>query len=434
MDPPVLPNAAAAANLHAAWPAWPEPEAVVDQIEVQQVQALADELVQQAMLQLPNANQVSESVSSDALDFYRAQGRPIRLEFPLVQNHQEIIPLMNAAMDRESDYPIFQIANTLKLHQGHGPMPSAQMLLQEILLSTRANQHTMYIERPLNLGIAQFPPLILSLEQSGKQPIVPPRYDSDEDLSWIAQNDWEASTSSNPIMPRRLVRMWDDQDQPKLSEPRQIQPLQDHVDFDLPVHENNQTKIPKVLQNQPLQDHVGFDFPIPKNNLPSEVANDVDETILKLPSETELSASDLVITDKETFTFGIQGALLQDDTCAELIQPEPIQIIPPAAPRKRQIRKRPTPIVDDEVQRNTRRHQLLGFQHMELDQRSMPRKLSKEDTVMLEAHLSTALVQATTDGQAIPVEVMQGIAINFCDVPPEEVTEEKLLSVVPNDD
>jgi hypothetical protein len=206
------------------------------------------------------------------------------------------------------------------------------------------------------------------------------------------------------------------------------------VDFDLPVHENNQTKIPEVLQKQPLQDHVGFDFPIPKNNLPSEVANDVDETILKLPSETELSASDLVITDKETFNFGIQGALLQDDTCAELIQPEPIQIIPPAAPRKRQIRKRPTPIVDDEVQRNTRRHQLPGFQHMELDQRSMPRKLSKEDTVMLEAHLSTALVQATTDGQAIPVEVMQGIAINFCDVPPEEVTEEKLLSVVPNDD
>lgn len=89
------------------WLAWPQEGEVVAQNELQQVQALADELVQQAMLQLPNAGQVSESVSSEVLDFYRAQGPPIRLELPLVQNHQEIIPYLNNNMDAESDYPIF---------------------------------------------------------------------------------------------------------------------------------------------------------------------------------------------------------------------------------------------------------------------------------------------------------------------------------------
>lgn len=55
--PTLFPNAtaaAAAANLENDWPVWPQQE-VVAQNELQQVQALADELVQQAMLQLPNA-------------------------------------------------------------------------------------------------------------------------------------------------------------------------------------------------------------------------------------------------------------------------------------------------------------------------------------------------------------------------------------------
>jgi hypothetical protein len=108
--PPLFPNAAAVAaatNLENDWPVWPQEGEVVAHNELQQVQALADELVQQAMLQLPNAGQTSESVSSEVLDFYRAQGPPVRLELPLVQNHQEIIPYLNSSMDAESDYPIF---------------------------------------------------------------------------------------------------------------------------------------------------------------------------------------------------------------------------------------------------------------------------------------------------------------------------------------
>jgi hypothetical protein len=86
-EPPLLPNAAAAAavaNLDNGWNVWPQEGALVDQNELQQVQALADEIVQQAMLNHPNAAQVSETVSSEVLDFYRAKGQPIRLELPLI--------------------------------------------------------------------------------------------------------------------------------------------------------------------------------------------------------------------------------------------------------------------------------------------------------------------------------------------------------------
>jgi hypothetical protein len=89
----MFPNVAAATNLENGWLGWPQEGEVVDQNELQQVQTLVDELIHQAMLQLPNANQTTESVSSKILDFYRAQGPPIRLELPLVQNHQEICPI-----------------------------------------------------------------------------------------------------------------------------------------------------------------------------------------------------------------------------------------------------------------------------------------------------------------------------------------------------
>lgn len=55
---------------------------------------------------MPNANQVLESVSSEVLDF-RAQGLPGRLELPLVQNHHDLMPLINDGLDKESDYAIF---------------------------------------------------------------------------------------------------------------------------------------------------------------------------------------------------------------------------------------------------------------------------------------------------------------------------------------
>jgi hypothetical protein len=106
------------------------------------------------MLQLPNVSQSTETVSSDVMGFFRAQGLPIRLELPLIEDHQAFVPYFNKNMDKESDYPIFQLAKTLRLHQVFGPMPSAQMLLQDILYAATMNQHDLYIQKPLNIGLS----------------------------------------------------------------------------------------------------------------------------------------------------------------------------------------------------------------------------------------------------------------------------------------
>ena len=98
----------------------------------------------------------------------------------------------------------------------------------------------------------------------------------------------------------------------------------------------------------------------------------------------------------------LQLALLQDDINHQLIQsaghaaadlqlallPEdinhqPIQTVVPNKSKKRKSRKRPTPVVDDEVKSSTRLHKIPGFEHMELDEKSKPRKLAKEDTALM---------------------------------------------------
>lgn len=76
---------------------------------------------------------------------------------------------------------------------------------------------------------------------------------------------------------------------------------------------------------------------------------------------------------------------------------------------------------------------MLGFEHVELDERSKPRKLVKEDTTQLMRQLESAMEDVAVDDQALPIEFMQNLATNFCEVPPEEVTSIKLLSNAPND-
>lgn len=122
---------------------------------------------------------------------------------------------MNNNMDKESDYPIFQLAKTLQLHQVFGPMPSAQMLLQDILQASMMNQHNLCIQRPLNLGFSQYPLVQLSERLLGKQPQYvqvqytnPAESDIEQDLpDPLWGNNWEASSSSNPQVTRHFIRM-----------------------------------------------------------------------------------------------------------------------------------------------------------------------------------------------------------------------------------
>lgn len=129
----------------------------------------------------------------------------------------------------------------------------------------------------------------------------------------------------------------------------------------------------------------------------------------------------------------LQLSLLPDDANHQLIQMVlPIQAIPSSAPKKRKSRKRPTPIVDDEIKRSTRLNKILGFEHMELDATSKPRKLFKEDTTLMQAEMQDAMDEVVAEDQMLQVAFMQNIAINYCGVAPKDATEDKLLANVPN--
>jgi hypothetical protein len=70
---------------------------------------------------------------------------------------------------------------------------------------------------------------------------------------------------------------------------------------------------------------------------------------------------------------------------------------------------------------------------MELDEKSKSRKLAKEDTTLLKKQLEIAIEDAAAENQVLPIEFMQNLATNFCEVAPEDITEVKLLDNDSND-
>jgi hypothetical protein len=78
------------------------------------------------------------------------------MEVPLLCDRQSILSLQTEGMDIEDDYPIIQMANALGLHRGYGPLPSALMLLQDILWTTMTRASTIQVPRPVALGLSQF--------------------------------------------------------------------------------------------------------------------------------------------------------------------------------------------------------------------------------------------------------------------------------------
>lgn len=175
----------------------------------------------------------------------------------------------------------------------------------------------------------------------------------------------------------------------------------------------------EILKSGSLEDFQGS----MEVDILDSTANQEDEDMTNLQA-VQLAAAFEAGTDANG---GLQLSLIPEE-----VNPLPIQAIPPTLSRKRKSRKRATPIVDDEIQRNTRQHQVPGFVHMELDEKSKPRKLSKEDTNQLKRHLEIAMDDAAEQGQMIPIELMQNLATNYCEAPPEEVIEVKLLNNVPN--
>lgn len=105
------------------------------------------------LMQHPDQPQHSESVSSDVLDFYRAQGAPVTLELPLPTGSANadralFVPGMGT-QNFDNDYFVRDLANRLGLHQGFGPSPSVQMLLQDLAQKTKELQAILPMKTPL---------------------------------------------------------------------------------------------------------------------------------------------------------------------------------------------------------------------------------------------------------------------------------------------
>jgi hypothetical protein len=209
-----LPNAAAAAELNGGWAQWPNQNGgVVDQNELNQVIAQANVVVEQAIMQHPDAPQVIDTVSDEALNFYRAQGPPVTLELPLSNNSTEIVPYLNNNMDPESDFSVRCLAKQLGLHQVVGPAPSVQMLIQEVLEKAATFHHDLYIPQPISTGLASFEGL--RMKWNAIQQHVQEKYhgyivDSDDEIIGVDPfwgNNLEASSSSAP--PPLLSLQWD---------------------------------------------------------------------------------------------------------------------------------------------------------------------------------------------------------------------------------
>jgi hypothetical protein len=113
------------------------------------------------------------------------------------------------------------------------------------------------------------------------------------------------------------------------------------------------------------------DDPLQQDDLLKQ--NDLQLALVQEPSNHE------PIQIFEQIDAGLQLPLLPEN-----INHQPIQAIIPTKSDKRKSRKRPALVVDDEVKRSTRLHKIPGFVHMELDDKSKPRKLTKADTILME--------------------------------------------------
>jgi len=164
---------------------------------------LANEALANVMMQHPDQPQHSDTVSSEARSFFRAQGLPVTLELPMPVN-SEGTPQANRTLllskhisdSFDSDFQIKETANRLGLHKLPGPSPSVDMLLVELLDHFKSAHCLFPLGRPLAHGTWRFLSASLS---------------SDARLSTVDNHLWgnnaEASSSARPRRSRiQLIR------------------------------------------------------------------------------------------------------------------------------------------------------------------------------------------------------------------------------------
>jgi hypothetical protein len=451
---PLVANAApAAAVQNNDWEPWPQQdEEAVAENEIQQMQLLADQLLQQAVLN-HNENQVSESVSSGILDYYRAQGQPIRFELPLIQDRQAIVSMTDETSEVESDYPIYRMAAALNLHQCIGPMPSAEMILQDIVRVSMTSSAGQYLPRSVTQGLLQFPYLhnlqsYITLQlglgfpklpaniqrqiRLGKQPLIVPNNPVyNNNMSYLLWgNNIEASSSGG----HKLYKSSDFVAASEASPEEIAQQQNDKKAIAAIASEMQREGLLNTSFSFPQMDLKDWELlksvylPSPNRQSPPEAILSASNNHALVPASVpDIPSSQVPESPEHYWPASEEGVPKAADSSQETFHfVVPLQAIPPA-PKKRTSRKRPTPVVDDEVKRSARLNRHEGYEHMELDEKNKPRKLFKEDTIKLQKKLHQTLETSVSENAMVPIQVMQDLAVQFCDVAPEEIADELLL-------
>ena len=91
--------------------------------------------------------------------------------------------------------------------------------------------------------------------------------------------------------------------------------------------------------------------------------------------------------------------------------------------------------MEDEVKRSARLHKPPGFELYELHEKAKPRKVkAKSATLLLQEELQHAKELCAQDGSMLPIALMQDLAMQYCELPPDEVTLQALNAQQINDD
>jgi hypothetical protein len=138
------------------WEPWPQQDGeLVAENELANVQNLADAAVENAvaagLMQHPDQPQDNHSVSSETNAFFRAQGTPVTLELPLpdTSSSRALTVFQQSSMTFDSDYLVRELAKSLGLHQSFGPVPSVEMLLQDLALRAHGLHHRLALKTQL---------------------------------------------------------------------------------------------------------------------------------------------------------------------------------------------------------------------------------------------------------------------------------------------
>jgi len=430
-------------NVNHGWQVPPQPEinndgpprpvqegALVGENELAAANNWADMVVANAIangpMQHPDRPQHSESVSSDVLDFYRAQGAPVTLELPLPTGSAYadgalFVPGMGT-QNFDNDYFVRDLANRLGLHQGFGPSPSVQMLLQDLAQKTKELQAILPMKTPLPATSWNF---------------IPSNFVPDTWFLGVDNPNWgdnaSASTSSGYKRPRlELIR--NENSSPLVVEPE--------VGPEVGLHAMSVNGSDNTMGHGSDSSLGQARVPYDQNFAINQILNNLHPQSKEFVPTIQLGGSSLLEPYLQQFQpdMDVDMELDNDEI---LTQPEEEEeganvvacSVQAATPKKRKGRGK-TPIVDDEVRRCPRFKKNGDQVHVFLNSETRRKKGEAKKTVSISIveDLKAAIVTRSLEAEMEEVEVepiqacnLVELGTSFCGVPSMELSIDTLL-------